>query len=78
KVAVATSSLMVGLTGLLGFSGHLFTGQINWLLCFGLGIVVLLGSQLGAKISIRLEERKLKLALAIILIVIAIWMILRT
>lgn len=78
KVAVATSSLMVGLTGLLGFSGHLFTGQINWLLCFGLGIVVLLGSQLGAKISIRLEERKLKLTLAIILIVIAIWMILRT
>jgi uncharacterized membrane protein YfcA len=26
KVAVATFSLMVGLTGLLGFTGHLFTG----------------------------------------------------
>ncbi|OPX35457.1 hypothetical protein B1H10_01210 [candidate division KSB1 bacterium 4484_188] len=39
KVAVATSLLMVGLTGLLGFSGHLFTGQINWLLSIGVGAV---------------------------------------
>ncbi len=77
KIAVATSALMVGFTGLMGFGGHVFTGKINWLLCFGLGLVVLLGSQLGAKISIRLEERKLKLALAIILVVIAIWMVLR-
>lgn len=77
KIAIATSSLMVGFTGFTGFSGHLFTGKVDWLLCFGLGLVVLLGSQLGAKISLALPEKKLKLALAVILVVIAIWMVVK-
>ncbi len=77
KIAIATSSLMVGFTGLMGFSGHLFTGKVNWLLCVSLGLVVLLGSQLGAKISLTLPARKLKLTLAVILVIIAIWMIIK-
>jgi len=71
KVAVATSSLMVGLTGLLGFSGHLFTGKIDWLLCFGIGIVVFIGGQIGSIFSIKLPEQRVKKLLAMILIVVA-------
>ena len=77
KIAVATSSLMVGLTGLMGFGGHLFTGQIDWALCFGLGIVVLIGGQIGSRVSIRLPERKLKQVLAAVLMFIALWMLWR-
>ena len=75
KVAVATSSLMVGLTGLLGFTGHLFTGQINWLLSIGVGGVVLIGGQIGSHISIRLPEKRVKQVLAVVLVLIALWMI---
>ena len=77
KVAVATSSLMVGLTGLLGFSGHLFTGKINWPLCLGVGVVVLLGGQIGSHFSIRLPERKVKQLLAFVLLLVALWMIVK-
>jgi len=78
KIAVATSSLMVGLTGLLGFSGHLFTGKINWLLCLGIGVVVFVGGQIGSAFSIKLPERKVKKLLAVILIVVAVALITRT
>lgn len=78
KIAVATSSLMVGLTGLLGLGGHLLTGKINWLLSIGVGFVVLIGSQLGARIAIHLNEKKLKQIMAIVLIFIAGWMLLKT
>jgi len=78
KVAVATSSLMVGLTGLLGLSGHLFTGTVNWPLCLGIGLVVLVGGQIGSRISIRLPEKRVKQILAIVLILIALWMIVKS
>jgi len=77
KVAVATSSLMVGFTGLLGFTGHLFTGKIDWLLCASLGIAVLLGGQLGSRISIRLPEKQIDRLLAFVLTGVALWMIIR-
>ncbi len=75
KVAVATSSLMVGLTGVLGFGGHLLGGEINWPLCLGVGLVVLVGGQLGSRGSIQLPERKVKQLLAFVLLVVAVWMI---
>lgn len=78
KIAVATSSLMVGLTGLLGFGGHLFTGKINWLLCLGIGFVVLIGGQIGSAFSIKLSEKKVKKLLAVVLILVALAMITRT
>ena len=75
KIAVATSSLMVGLTGLLGFGGHVFTDEINWPLCLGIGAVVLVGGQIGSHLSVRLPERWVKQLLAFVLLIIAAWMI---
>jgi len=77
KIAVATSSLMVGLTGLLGFGGHLFTGKINWPLCLGIGAVVLVGGQIGSHFSVHLPERRVKQLLAIVLLLVAAWMIVK-
>ncbi len=74
KIAVATSSLMVGLTGLLGFGGHFFTGQVNWMMSLSLGVVVLIGGQIGSLLSIRLPEKKLKTIIAFIFMLIALWM----
>jgi len=75
KVAVATSSLMVGLTGLFGFGGHVLTGSIDWPLCLGVSAVVLLGGQIGSHISISLPERRVKQVLAAVLLLVAAWMI---
>ena len=77
KIAIATSSLMVGLTGLLGLGGHLFTGQIDWKLALGLGLIVLIGGQIGARFSIKLKEKKIKQILALILGITAVWMIVK-
>ena len=77
KVAVATSSLMVGLTGLLGLGGHLFTGQVDWPLCLGIGAVVLVGGQIGSHVSISLPERRVKQLLAVVLLAVAAWMIIK-
>lgn len=77
KIAVATSSLMVGLTGLLGFGGHLFTGKVDWFLVLGVGIVVFVGGQIGSHISIKLPEKKIKRVLAAVFLLLALWMIAR-
>ncbi len=77
KIAVATSSLMVGLTGLLGFGGHLLTGQIDWKLALGLGVIVVIGGQIGALFSIKTDQKKRKQILALVLIITAGWMIIK-
>jgi len=78
KIAVATSSLMVGFTGLLGFGGHLMNQQPDWKLAFALGIVVFLGAKIGSRISVRLPEKSVKMAMAVILTGLAIFMIVKT
>lgn len=78
KIAVATSSLMVGLTGLLGFGGHLITISFDWWMAAGLGIVVIIGGQIGSKVSISLPEKKIKKILAYVLVFLASYLILKS
>ncbi|HED36772.1 MAG TPA: sulfite exporter TauE/SafE family protein, partial [Ignavibacteria bacterium] len=78
KIAIATSSLMVGLTGALGLGGHLFSSALNWRLAVELGIVVFIGGQIGSKISIGLSEKKIKTVLAYILLITGAYMIFRS
>ena len=75
KIAVATSSLMVSLTGLLGFGGHLLNVNFDWWMAVGLGVVVFIGGQIGSRISIRLPEKKVKNVLAFVFFILAIYMI---
>ena len=75
KIAVATSSLMVALTGLLGLGGHLVNTSFDWEMAIGLGVVVFVGGQIGSLVSIKLPEKKVKLLLAIVFVLLGIWMI---
>lgn len=76
KIAIATSSLMVSLTGLLGLGGHLMHTKVDWWFAIGLGAVVFIGGQVGSKISIGLPEKKVKKIMAYIFILLAVYMIL--
>jgi len=78
KIAVATSSLMVSLTGLLGFSGHWIHSSVDWWTMTGLGAVVFAGGQIGSLISIKLPERKVKLLLAVVFVLLGAWMIFKS
>lgn len=75
KIAIATSALMVSLTGLLGLSGHLLHTAIDWKIAIILGVTVFIGGQIGSRISLKLPEKKVKTVLAVILVVIALYMI---
>jgi len=78
KIAVATSSLMVSLTGLLGFGGHLINISIDWGMAIGLGVVVFIGGQIGSRISVKLPEKKVKVLLAIVFVLLGLWMIMKS
>ncbi len=77
KIAVATSSLMVSFTGLLGFGGHWIHSSVDWWTVIGLGAVVFVGGQIGSRFSVKLPEKKVKLLLAIVFVLLAIWMFLK-
>lgn len=52
KIAVGTSSLMVGLTALMGFLGHSIAGHFDWRIALPVAIAGLLGGVVGGKISV--------------------------
>lgn len=72
KIAFASSSLMVGITGLGGFTGRIFHSAINWKGTLVLAVVVMIGSFTGAKISIKTDKEKLRKFFAYFLIVVAV------
>ena len=75
KIAVATSSFMVALTGLGGFLGHSLSETINWKLAITLSIAAFWGAQIGSRISIKMNKILLKKLFGMLLILISIWMI---
>jgi hypothetical protein len=77
KIAVATSSLIVPVTGLSGFFGHSTAGHFEPRLAISLSLVAIVGAQIGSKISIKTEAVILKATFAFVLGLIGIWMILR-
>lgn len=60
KIAVGTSSLMVGLTALMGFLGHSIAGHFDWRIALPVAIAGLLGGVVGGKISVQIPANKLK------------------
>ena len=75
KIAVATSSFMVALTGLGGFLGHSLSETINWKLAILLSIAAFAGAQIGSRISIKMDKMLLKKLFGLLLILISVWMI---
>jgi uncharacterized membrane protein YfcA len=75
NIAVGSSSLMVGITALSGLVGHLLQGHFDLKLTAALAAGVLIGSQIGPRLSIKADRAKLKKYFAFLLLVIACWLI---
>ena len=75
KIAVGSSSLMVGITALSGFVGHLLQGHFDLKLTAALAAGVLIGSQIGPRLSIKADRARLKKYFALLLLAIACWLI---
>ncbi len=71
-VAIGSSAFMVGLTSLGGLLGHITFTKVNWGILFLLLIPVILGAQIGSRISIKMEREKLKKVYALFLIVVGV------
>jgi len=75
KIAVATSSFMVALTGLGGFLGHSLSETISWKLAIVLSIAAFTGAQIGSRISVKMDKILLKKLFGLLLILLSAWMI---
>jgi uncharacterized membrane protein YfcA len=76
-IAIGSSAFMVGLTSAGGFTGHVISGHWDWKLSLILSIAVFIGGQIGARISIRANKQKLKVAFGWFLLAIAVSMLLK-
>ena len=70
-IAVGSSALMVGVTASGGFAGHLLHGHWRWELSLLLAAVVFVGGQIGSRLTVKLDKKKLKVGFGWFLLVIA-------
>jgi len=75
KIAVATSSFMVALTGLGGFLGHSLSETISWKLAILLSVAAFAGAQIGSRVSVKMDKLLLKRLFGVLLLLISAWMI---
>jgi len=75
KIAVATSSFMVALTGLGGFLGHSLSETISWKLAILLSVAAFAGGQIGSRVSVKMDKRLLKKLFGVLLVLISGWMV---
>ncbi len=64
KATVATSLACVGILAVPSAVTHAFLGDIDWRLAFLLAVGVVPGARLGATLSLRASDRRLRLAVA--------------
>ncbi len=76
-IAIASSALMIGLTAAAGFAGHMVSGHWDWKLSLVLAAAVFAGGQIGSRISIRSDKKKLKRGFGGFLLCVALLMIVR-
>ncbi|RKX59837.1 MAG: hypothetical protein DRP28_02415 [Thermodesulfobacteriota bacterium] len=74
KIAVGSSSLMIGITALTGLLGHTLVGHLDLKLALTLGAAVLAGSQIGARLGVKIDKKRHKKYFGYLLILIAFWM----
>ena len=77
KIAVATSSLMVPITGFAGFLGHSVVGHFDPRLAFSLSVITVIGAQIGSRLSIGTQSNLLRFIFAFVLSLVGLWMLIR-
>ena len=78
RIAIGTNTFLVLTSSMMGFLGHLVNGGVNWRMCLLFGLLVLLGSQIGSRLHVRVSEENLRKGLASILTFASLWMLART
>jgi uncharacterized membrane protein YfcA len=76
-IAVASSSIMVGITAAGGFTGHILVEMWEWKRAIPLAFVVFAGAQIGSRISVSLDKKILEQVLGWLLLAIAIATVIR-
>jgi uncharacterized membrane protein YfcA len=72
KSAIATSLVCVGIFGVPAAITHAFLGDVDWRLAILLMIGVIPGAWVGAALTLRTAERRLRLAVGVFLAVVAL------
>jgi uncharacterized membrane protein YfcA len=72
KSAIATSLVCVGIFGVPATITHAFLGDIDWRLATLLTIGVIPGARVGASLTIRTAERRLRLAVGVFLALVSL------
>jgi len=75
SIAMGTNTFLVLTSSSMSFLGHVLKGGFDWKLCLILGLMVLLGSQIGSRIHTRVNENFLRIGFVVILVVASLWMI---
>lgn len=73
SIAVGSTAFMVGLTATAGLFGHLSMGHFEWHYAAVLAVPVFIGGQIGARISVRLNPRSLRMWFGVFLFLVAVW-----
>ena len=71
-IAIATSTVMVAVTALFGLFGHILVGHFDWNMVVFLGIAAFIGGQVGSRLSIKSDKKRLKKIFGCVLIIIAV------
>jgi uncharacterized membrane protein YfcA len=78
RIAVGTSSAMVAATALMGFLGHLVSGDFNPHVAIPLTLFAVMGGLVGSKFSIKTTPQNLKQIFAYTTLAAAVFMALNT
>jgi uncharacterized protein len=72
KSAIATSLVCVGIFGVPATITHAFLGDVDWRMAVLLTVGVVPGARIGASLTIRTAERRLRLAVGVFLALVAV------
>ena len=72
KSAIATSLVCVGIFGVPATITHALLGDVDWRLATLLTVAVIPGARIGASLTIRTAERRLRLAVGVFLALVAL------
>jgi uncharacterized membrane protein YfcA len=78
RVAIGTSSLMVGFTALAGLGGHLIGGSFQARVALPLVVAAFIGGRAGSTLSGKLKVPHLRAFFTVMLFLTAVWMLVST
>ena len=70
-LAAGTNLALTILVGMSGFTGHLISGRVDWLLVSAIGIPAMIGMFAGSRMGGNVDPTKLRLAVGVVLLAVS-------